>query len=130
MKKNLLVIASCLGAIGVISGALGAHFLEDKIDAEMMVVFEKSIRYLFIHIFITFVALIFYHLKQNRYFLISSILFITGIVLFSGSLMVYVVANWKMIDSMHWVVFLTPFGGLAFIIGWIILAIGFMKWEK
>jgi uncharacterized membrane protein YgdD (TMEM256/DUF423 family) len=130
MKKSLLIIASCLGAIGIISGAFGAHFFEDRIDAKMMAVFEKSIRYLFIHVFITLIALIFYSIKRNKLFLVSSIFFISGIVLFSGSLIVYVITTWKMLESMNWVVYITPFGGLSFIIGWIILALGFAKWGK
>ena len=45
-------------------------------------------------------------------------LFIAGIVLFSGSLYALTLA------SLRWMGAVTPLGGLAFIAGWLVLALG------
>jgi uncharacterized membrane protein YgdD (TMEM256/DUF423 family) len=51
----------------------------------------------------------------------SAILFLSGITLFSGSL--YLLA----LTGLHALVFVTPFGGISFLAGWVLLAIAAMR---
>lgn len=98
-------------------GAFGAHVLRDRLDAYQMSVYEKAVFYHFIHALgILAVTL----LARSRAIpaaslpLIAFLLFI-GIVLFSGSL--YVLA----LSGVRTLGIITPFGGVAFIAGWLVL---------
>ena len=51
-------------------------------------------------------------------------LFIAGVVLFSGSLYLMALTN------MRWLGMITPFGGIAFVGGWILLAVAARKLES
>ena len=54
----------------------------------------------------------------------AALLFFTGILLFSGSL--YGLA----LSGIRFLGFITPFGGLALIAGWIVLALAALKLER
>src|SRR5882762_5013193 len=118
MKKIFLIAGALLAAIAVICGAFGAHFLKERLTAESLQTFETAVRYQFYHAFALLVVGILYKdfagglLKWSGYF------FITGIILFSGSL--YVLCG---VQSMRWVGAITPLGGLCFITGWVLLAL-------
>jgi uncharacterized membrane protein YgdD (TMEM256/DUF423 family) len=57
----------------------------------------------------------------------SGNLFITGIILFSGSL--YILTYLKAVakPGFDWLGIITPFGGVAFIAGWICMLIGLFR---
>lgn len=106
-------------ALAVIFGAFGAHALRAKLDPYLMNVYEKGVLYHFLHALALLIVTL---LVKNGTILESSalrvsILFIIGIVLFSGSL--YLLA----ITGERWFGAITPVGGVAFIIGWILLAL-------
>ena len=51
MKRNILLVASVLGALSVLIGAMGAHFFEDYlISIDRVETFQTAIRYQFYHI--------------------------------------------------------------------------------
>ncbi len=87
MTKNNLGIASVLGLITIIFGAFGAHALKDKLDPESMQSFETGVRYMMYHVlallFINSSSLLTKKSKKQ-----ISLLFFTGILLFSGSIFV------------------------------------------
>jgi uncharacterized membrane protein YgdD (TMEM256/DUF423 family) len=69
-------------------------------------------------------AAILYRDFPNKWIRLSGTFFLLGIVLFCGSLYIL---TWKMssgIDAMKWVGPITPLGGVCFITGWILLALG------
>jgi len=119
MKKNFLIAGALLAGIAVICGAFGAHFLKERLTAESLQTFETAVRYQFYHAFALLITGMLYKefpgasLKWSGYF------FITGIILFSGSL--YVLCG---VQSMRWIGAITPLGGLCFIAGWVLLALG------
>ena len=53
---------------------------------------------------------------MDRVFLIAGVLFVVGIVLFSGSL--YALS----LGAPRWLGAITPFGGMSFLLGWLALA--------
>ncbi len=122
MTKNNLGIASVLGLITIIFGAFGAHALKDKLDPESMQSFETGVRYMMYHVlallFINSSSLLTKKSKKQ-----ISLLFFTGILLFSGSIFVISLD----IISAKKIWFLTPLGGLILILSWFITAIGFFK---
>lgn len=117
MNKNFLTAGALFAAVAVICGAFGAHFLKTKLSAEGLQTFETAVRYQFYHVFALLVTGILYKEFSNKLLKWAGNLFIAGIILFSGSL--YILCG---VQSLKWVGAITPFGGLCFITGWILLA--------
>ena len=110
-------------------GAMGAHALKEKIPAENLQTFETAVRYHFYHT-LSLVVLS-YMIKSNpsKFLKYSSILFITGIILFSFSLYFLSLRPLMGIENeeMKWIGAITPFGGLSFIMAWLMLTFASLK---
>lgn len=105
------------GLLGVAFGAFGAHALRDRFDAYSMGVFETAVQYQFYHSFALLAAGFMLAQFPSSMLLKSSVvLFVLGILLFSGSL--YLLS----FSGLRWLGAVTPLGGLAFIGGWACLA--------
>ena len=117
MIKLLLISGSLFCCLSVIMGAFGAHALKDKISEYSMSIYDKAVLYQTFHAFgVLFVAII-GQVFNTENFNICGILFIFGILLFSGSLFLLAITDIK------WLGAITPIGGTFFIIGWIVLII-------
>ncbi len=110
--QRFLVIASIFGALAVILGAFGAHGLEKAVDAKMLQRFHTGVEYQFYHTFALFLVGLSGQWWQHRYLAYAGYAFITGIILFSGSLYLYV------LSGITGIAMITPLGGTAFIVGW------------
>ncbi|MCO5053301.1 MAG: DUF423 domain-containing protein [Verrucomicrobiae bacterium] len=118
MTKTIAIrVSAVLGLLAVGLGAFGAHGLKETLTQHGMVaVWEKAVFYHFIHTVILFV------LPQRREFCSGPWLALfAGIILFSGSLYSLAITHWK------WLGFITPFGGVCFVVGWIWLVISARK---
>ena len=127
MNKSFLITAALLGALAVILGAFGAHGLKSKIPEDALEIFETSVRYQFYHVFALLAVGMLTQYFSGNFIMWSGRLFIAGIILFCGSL--YLLTYFKGIGNqqMNWLGAVTPFGGLCFIAGWILLAIAIIK---
>jgi uncharacterized membrane protein YgdD (TMEM256/DUF423 family) len=120
-ENDLLIVASgwrkkivvVIGALGVVLGALGEHILNGTLEANgTLDVWKTAVFYHLIHAVVLLV--ITFSLKEfNKY---SWVCFVTGIILFSGSL--YLLALYQFSYLLGPV---TPFGGALLIGGWISL---------
>lgn len=121
--KKFLLIGAALAALGVLLGAFAAHGLEKVItDLRMLDRFETAVRYQFYHAL--GLILVFLLAKQglaSRLLQWSGRSMIAGILLFSGSLYIYVLSGTK------WVVMFTPIGGVFLITAWVLLFIAAWK---
>lgn len=129
MHKGFLRTAAILGLLAVTLGAFGAHGLKQIVPPEAIATFETGVRYQFYHaLALLAVGMLFekFPLRSIRY---AGICFITGIVLFSGSLYALTLLQATSTVGLRGIGAITPFGGLFFIAGWIFLfvAIGSMK---
>lgn len=119
MTKIFLAIAGFLGALSVASGAFATHTLKNSLTLKALAIWETAAKYQMYHV----LALILVALLLTRNEIASLSLniagwaFISGIMLFSGSL--YALS----LSGIKWLGAITPLGGLAFIIGWIAIAI-------
>ena len=120
MHKGFLKIAALLGALSVMLGAFAAHGLKKILTADDLQIFETAVRYQFYHVFAMLAVGILYAAFPGKLMEWAGKLFITGIALFSGSLylMCYVKHNQL---PLNWLGAITPFGGAAFIVGWVLL---------
>ncbi|WP_184542908.1 DUF423 domain-containing protein [Mucilaginibacter sp. FT3.2] len=122
MNKQIIITASVLGMLAVITGAFGAHGLKAVLPAAQLEVWHTAVQYNFYHVF----ALLFLStLKGYKSKLITAsyYLFTFGVVFFSGSLYLL---SCRSIIGWDWLVVMgpiTPLGGLLFILGWLMLAI-------
>lgn len=116
--QRFLMIGAILAGCGVAAGAFGAHALKEILDAPMLQVFETATRYVMYHAFGLCVVSWAIDRYPGQGLEKSGWFFILGILLFSGSL--YVVS----LAGIRWMGAVTPVGGLAFIIGWVLLAWG------
>jgi uncharacterized membrane protein YgdD (TMEM256/DUF423 family) len=114
---RLLRLGAGLAALGVALGAFGAHGLRPLVTPERLAVFETGVRYHLVHALAILVAAwaaqAAPHSAGPRW---AGALFALGVLLFSGSLYLLV---WTGVTTFGAV---TPFGGLAFLAGWIALA--------
>lgn len=118
MAKLFLTLASVSALFAVAFGAFGAHALKSRLDASAMATFETASQYHFYHsLALLAVGLIALSQPHTLMLRTSGWLFFVGIVIFSGSL--YVLS----ISGLRWLGAITPIGGLAFMGGWLCLAI-------
>ncbi|MDN3722808.1 DUF423 domain-containing protein [Aequorivita sp. SDUM287046] len=115
--KNMVVIASFLIAATIALGAFGAHGLKNIVDTSALVTFETGVRYQMYHS----LALLVLGLAPSISEPLKTIVFwffILGIILFSGSIYLLALNGILPFDAAK-IGFITPIGGLMFIIGWI-----------
>jgi len=124
MHKGFIKTAAILGVLAVALGAFAAHALKERISDYAVNIFETGVRYQFYHVFALLVAGILYKEFPNRFIKWAGILFITGIILFSGSLYCLMYIKGAVMPGYRWIGAITPIGGLAFILGWLTLFIG------
>ena len=116
--KLFILLGSLNALIGVALGAFGAHGLKTKVAPEMLTVWNTAVQYHLIHALGLLLIGILVHLMPAAPLIKSggwSILL--GILLFSGSLYALVLTGIKLLGI------ITPFGGVAFLIGWLLIAI-------
>lgn len=124
MVKNL-VISAILGMLAIILGAFGAHALKEILTTAQLLSFETAVRYQMYHaIVLLFVNT--YSGFTTRQKNVISYLFFIGVLCFSGS--IYLIQLTKISAKSIW--FVTPLGGLFFIIGWLLMIIYFLKKKR
>lgn len=115
--KPILIIAAISGMLAVLTGAFGAHVLKGMISPEMLEGYKTGVQYHFYHTFALLTIGILMHFSQSKALKWSAGLFTTGLILFSGSLYVMAISGIKGLGI------ITPFGGVVWIVAWILLAV-------
>ncbi len=116
--RRFLSLGAGSAGIAVAAGAFGAHALRSRVDPVRLAVFETGVRYQLVHA----LALIAIGLwiaqsgtmpSRMRVALVrAGWSFVVGTALFSGSLYMLVLSDLRGFGAV------TPFGGVAFLIGW------------
>lgn len=132
VMKQLLIIGAVLGALAVVFGAFGAHGLEGMFEERlnstddetraramrMLANWETGARYHMYHaLALIAAAWVASRSAKKGVVIAAGYCFVAGIALFSGSLYVMV------LTGKTWLGAITPLGGTAMIIGWILLAV-------
>jgi uncharacterized membrane protein YgdD (TMEM256/DUF423 family) len=117
MERTFLLAGAVAGFIGVAFGAFGAHGLRGRLSPEMLSVFETGVRYQMYHALALLLTAIVAGRADGRAVAAAGWLFVTGIALFSGSLYVLAVTGVTAFGA------ITPIGGVAFLAGWVCLAV-------
>ncbi len=117
MDRLLFALGAASAFMSVGAGAFGAHALRARLSPELLAAFETGARYQMYHALGLFAAAWAVTRWPGRWAVRAGWLFVAGTVLFSGSL--YAVA----LSGVRWVGAVTPFGGLAFLAGWVCLVV-------
>jgi len=126
--KNIVATGAFLMAATIAIGAFGAHGLKEILDVNSLNTFEVGVRYQMYHA-LAILGLgiaqgISADLKRKIFWF-----FIIGIFLFSGS--IYLLSMNSILPFQTKVIgFVTPLGGLVFIIGWVLLAYEMLTLKK
>lgn len=120
MSKTFFILGSLFAGLGVAAGAFGAHALASTLSSEALTTFETGVRYQMYHAF-ALLALAWAITKWPRSiksFNASGWLFTAGILLFSVSLYALALTGLSLLGA------ITPVGGVAFVLAWLLLLIG------
>jgi uncharacterized membrane protein YgdD (TMEM256/DUF423 family) len=116
MVRLFWTLGCIFAFLAVAAGAFGAHALRARLEPDLLEVFETGARYQMYHA----LALLGTAWAAARWpdapVQIAGWLFVSGIVIFSGSL--YLLA----LSGIRWLGAITPLGGVAFLAGWLVLA--------
>lgn len=113
-SRSPLIAAGALNAaLAVAAGAFAAHGLRGRLETGALEVFETGARY---HIYHALAMIVAGLLVERAATSTAGWIFQAGIVLFCGSLYALALTDVKMLGAV------TPFGGLAFLAGWLWLA--------
>ena len=117
MDRLFFGLGCASALIAVALGAFGAHGLRSRIVPDMLVTFEIGVRYQMYHVFaLLAVAMAIGQFGQLRLLYIAGWAFITGTLIFSGSLYALALTGTGMFGA------ITPIGGVGLLIGWACLA--------
>ncbi|MCA9396323.1 MAG: DUF423 domain-containing protein [Candidatus Omnitrophica bacterium] len=105
-------VSAFFGALAILLGAFGAHIASHKLSESAYEIYRTASQYHLIHAVFLFAALQ-WKCRNSTYYLI-----LAGTCLFSGSLYIYSCM------PVHFLVFLTPIGGLLMVAGWLSLLAG------
>jgi uncharacterized membrane protein YgdD (TMEM256/DUF423 family) len=115
---NWLVVAAIFGALGVVTGAFGAHGLRSHLTGEgaarALESWNTAVDYHLFHS-LALLALGLFQSATGRSVQLPGVLFAVGVLLFSGSIYLLVLTPWR------WLGPVTPLGGLCLIGAWLSL---------
>ena len=121
--KIFVLLGSVSALVGVALGAFGDHGLKSRVTAEMLAVWQTGVQYHLIHALGLLLIGILCHLLPGAGLVRSAGWFLLGgTVLFSGSLYVMVLSGVRALGM------ITPLGGVAFLVGWLLLAVA--AWQQ
>lgn len=120
--KLFLILGAANAAVAVMLGAFGAHGLEGKLSERMLEVYKTGVQYHMYHaIGLLAVGLVAGKITGSGQLHWAGWLMFIGIILFSGSL--YALST----TGISKLGIITPFGGVAFIAGWVLLIVAAAK---
>ncbi|PIJ49047.1 hypothetical protein BL250_17140 [Erwinia sp. OLTSP20] len=123
-SRAMLIFAAISGFVFVAIGAFGAHVLRNSLSAAEMGWLKTGLEYQAIHTLAIMGLAAAMLRRANICFYWSSAFLALGIVLFSGSLYCLTLSHLR-----FWV-YITPFGGTCFLIGWALMLVGALRLKK
>jgi len=127
-----IALGAACGGLGVVLGAFGAHALKARLGEAALQTWQTAVSYQLVHALALLAVGILIRLvaplggeptsvAPDRLLGVAGLSFALGVLLFSGSL--YALA----LGGPRWLGPVTPLGGVAFIAGWIALAVAALR---
>ncbi|MFJ7796408.1 DUF423 domain-containing protein [Pseudomonas sp. NPDC096950] len=121
MLRGFLMLAAFFGFTGVALGAFAAHGLKNRLTPEYLAIFHTGVTYQLVHTLALLGVALLASQIPGRLITWAGASFAIGILLFSGSLYLLTITGVSKLGIV------TPFGGLAFLVGWFCL--GLAAWR-
>lgn len=112
-----MFVGALMAGVAVALGAFGAHGLRGRLSPEMLSVFETGVRYHMYHALAILATALMASRLEGRAVVVAGWSFAAGILIFSGSLYALALTGVTILGA------ITPIGGVAFLIGWVALAV-------
>ncbi len=116
--RLFVVLGAASAALAVAAGAFGAHALAEAVPPARLATWQTAAHYHVVHALALIAAGLVQGHVPGRLGRLAGWLFVAGTVLFAGSLYALVLTDTPALGAV------TPFGGVAFIAGWLCLAAG------
>jgi len=123
MDRRFFQLGALSGVVAVAAGAFGAHALRARLDPGMLLVFETGARYQMYHALALLAVAWAVTRWPGRLTEAAGWCFLAGTVLFSGSLYAMALTGRRALGV------ITPLGGVAFLAGWLCLALAARRME-
>ena len=123
MDRPFLALGAISAGISVAAGAFGAHALKARLSPDLLAVFETGARYQMYHA-LGLAAAAWAAARgpaAQGAATWAGWLFVLGTLLFSGSLYALALTGVRALGAV------TPFGGVAFLAGWVALALAAVR---
>lgn len=117
MERRFLTLGALSAFLAVTAGAFGAHALRARLDPAMLAAFETGARYQMYHALALLVVAWASARWPGRLAAAAGWSFVAGTVFFSGSLYAMALTGQRSLGA------ITPLGGVAFLTGWLCLAL-------
>lgn len=121
MLRSFLMLAAFFGFTGVGLGAFAAHGLKNRLSPEYLAIFHTGVLYQLVHALALLGVAVLAAQLPGRLVTWAGFSFALGVLLFSGSLYILTLTGFSKLGI------ITPFGGLAFLVGWALL--GLAAWR-
>ncbi len=115
MHKRFLSVGALLGALAVVLGAFGAHALKKMVPPDSVNTFQTGVPYQMYHSLVLLLVAIIFERFPNKFIKLAGNFFITGIILFSGSLYILTLLKAAETVGLNGVGIVTQSGGLFFL---------------
>ena len=119
--KLYIITGSVFAALAILFGAFGSHSLKEKLTPEQLEIYDIATRYLMFHALGIFAIGILGYRVPSEVLTWPLLIMVFGILIFSGSLYLISLAGYKKLGMV------TPIGGLALIISWLMVAYNIYK---
>lgn len=121
MGRIWLVSGALLAFLGVAGGAFGAHALKERLTPELLQIFEVGVRYQMYHALGLLLVGLAAAQQPRTGWNVAGWGFLIGVVVFSGSLYALALSGVKAWGAV------TPFGGVAFLVGWLAALVAVLR---
>ncbi len=125
VTRIFITTAAIFGGLSVAGGAFASDALKNQLTDRALGIFETGARYQMYHaLALLLVALLLSRAQESQsFFAMAGWAFIAGTIIFSGSL--YALS----LTDIKWLGAITPFGGVAYIVGWGCLVVAALNFK-
>lgn len=129
MHRTFSKLAALIAMTAVVIGAFGTHYLKKFLSPDQMTSIQTATQYQFMHAVGLFIVANLYRHYRSKTIIWSGNAMVVGIILFSGSIYLRIFLVLEGYTSTSLVAMITPLGGLALIVSWLLLFAGIPSGE-
>ncbi len=127
MHRLYFKAGTIMGLTGVVLGAFGTHLFKPILSQELFSGYQTATHYQLFHALAVLCVGIMYRHYKNRKMQLSGYFFISGVVLFSGSIYLRVLLDLLELDKPMIIALVTPIGGVLLMLGWLFMFLAIPK---